>query len=200
MANTYKLLLADDHHIVLDGLEFLLSSDPIFEVVCTAENGIEVLELLKQHRVDIVIMDINMPQMDGITCAKQLRNDYPELKIIILTQYSQKTFIQEVAKIVDGCMLKNNTGKQLTTAIHRIMNDEKHFDDFPNDEHTSEVLGKREIEIIQLLAEGLTSDDIAEKLFISIHTVKTHRKNILRKTGQNSTPDLIAYAINNQLI
>lgn len=200
MSKTHKLLLADDHRIVLDGLEFLLSADPTLQIVSTVENGQEVLDFIEKSSVDLVIMDINMPVMDGITCAKKLKDDFPEIKVIILTQYAQKTFVQEVAQIVDGCLLKSNTGKQLTAAVHQVLGDGRFFDDFEDVVPNSGELGKREIEVIRLMSEGLTSEEIAKKLHLSIHTVKTHRKNILRKTGLKSTPDLIVHAINHQLI
>lgn len=196
MNKTHRLLLADDHRIVLDGLDFLLSADPEIQVVGKVENGVEVLNFLDSHRVDVVVMDINMPEMDGITCAKRIKAERPHIKIIILTQYAQKTFITELATLVEGCLLKSNTGLQLTKAVHRVMGDERHFDDFPEDEVSSEILGKREVEILQLISEGLTSAEISERLFISVHTVKTHRKNILKKSGQTNTPDLIAWAMN----
>ncbi len=200
MSKTHKLLLADDHRIVIDGLQFLLSADAAFEVVGAVENGVEVINFIENNPVDLVILDINMPEMDGIACAKKIKTDHPDIKVIILTQYTQKTFIAEVAQIVDGCLMKSNTGDQLIRAVHKVMGDEQYFDEFLEESTKTELLGKREIEIIRLISEGLTSDQIAEKLFISVHTVKTHRKNILRKTGKNSTPDLIAYAINEQLI
>jgi len=200
MSKPYKLLLADDHNIILDGLEFLLSADPEIEVVGKAENGVKVLAYIDANPVDLVVMDINMPEMDGITCAKKIKAERPHIKVIILTQYAQRTFISEIAQIVDGCLLKSNTGPQLTKAVHTVMGNERHFDDFPDDDANADILGKREVEIIQLISQGLTSGEIAEKLFISVHTVKTHRKNILKKTGQNSTPDLIAWAMNKQII
>jgi len=200
MSKPYKLLLADDHNIILDGLEFLLSSDPDLKVVGKAENGVEVLKFLENQYADLVVMDINMPEMDGITCAKQLKKNHPSVKIIILTQYAQSTFISEVAQLVDGCLLKSNTGPQLTKAVHKVMGDERYFDDFPDDETSSDVLGDREVEVLRLISEGLTSSEIADKLFISVHTVKTHRKNILRKSGQSGTPGLIAWAMNEGII
>lgn len=200
MSKPYKLLLADDHNIILDGLEFLLSSDPDLKVVGKAENGVEVLKFLENQYADLVVMDINMPEMDGITCAKQLKKNHPSVKIIILTQYAQSTFISEVAQLVDGCLLKSNTGPQLTKAVHKVMGDERYFDDFPYDETSSDVLGDREVEVLRLISEGLTSSEIADKLFISVHTVKTHRKNILRKSGQSGTPGLIAWAMNEGII
>lgn len=200
MSKPYKLLLADDHNIILDGLEFLLSSDPDLKVVGKAENGVEVLKFLENQYADLVVMDINMPEMDGITCAKQLKKNHPSVKIIILTQYAQSTFIAEVAQLVDGCLLKSNTGPQLTKAVHKVMGDERYFDDFPDDETSSDVLGDREVEVLRLISEGLTSSEIADKLFISVHTVKTHRKNILRKSGQSGTPGLIAWAMNEGII
>ncbi|MDH5398601.1 MAG: response regulator transcription factor [Cyclobacteriaceae bacterium] len=201
-----KVLLADDHTIVLEGLRQVLSLHESLEVVGEAQNGEEVLQFIENQAVDIVILDINMPVMDGITCARILKKDFPQIKIIILTMYAQKSFIEEIVKIgIDGCLLKSNTGKELKEAIDRVMGGKNYYDlikTFRTD--TEEIaqykLSPREIEIIKLIAEGLKSADIADKLFISKHTVHTHRKNIMRKTGSDNTSQLIQFARTNNLI
>jgi DNA-binding NarL/FixJ family response regulator len=204
--NKIKVLLADDHTIVLEGLKEVLSNYEDTEVCGVVYNGKEALEFAENNSVDVVILDINMPVMDGLSCARKLKELYPAIRIIILTMYAQKSFIEEIVSIgVDGCLLKNNTGKELREAILRVMSGKSYYDLIKSfssggSEVATYKLGEREIEIIKLIAQGLTSAEIAEKLFISEHTVKTHRKNILRKTGSGNTSQLIQFALNNQII
>ncbi len=201
-----RVLLADDHHIILDGLHVVLSNDEDIEVVGTAGNGEEVIEFLKKKKTDLVVLDINMPKMDGITCSIVLKKQFPWIRIVILTMYPQKSFVDEIIKIgIDGCLLKNNTGKELITAIKRVMNGSSYFDHLKS--FTSEKeevfqfkLTKREVEIIKCLSDGLSSIEMAEKLFISEHTVRTHRKNILKKTGFASSSQVVRYATEQQFI
>jgi two-component system, NarL family, nitrate/nitrite response regulator NarL len=201
-----KVLLADDHTIILDGLEVVLSNDEDIEVIGTVGNGEEVLDFLKKKETDLVVLDINMPKMDGISCARILKKQFPWIKVLILTMYPQKSFIDEIVKIgIDGCLLKNNTGKELITAIKRVMNGKSYFDHLKSfTSETEEVfqfkLTKRELEIIKCISDGLSSPEMAETLFISEHTVRTHRKNILKKTGTTGTSQLIKYATEQQLI
>ena len=204
--SSVKILIADDHQIVLDGLKMVLSAREDFEVVGEASNGLEVLEFVSKNKVDIVVLDINMPEMDGIKCAKKIKADYPNIKVIILTMYAQKSFVEEIVKIgIDGCLLKNNTGKELSDAIARVHSGKSYYDQIQNfskdDKELKEYsLSEREIEIIRKLGDGLTSSQIADALFISEHTVKTHRKNILKKLNLHSSSELIQYALNNGII
>lgn len=204
--NKIKVLLADDHTIVLEGLRAVLNSNPEIEVVAEVNNGKQVLDFVSSNRVDIAVLDINMPEMDGLSCAKRIKHDHPNTKVIILTMYAQKIFTDEIIKIgVDGCLLKNNTGKELVDAIFRVASGKSYYDLIKTFTSASEEiaqfrLSEREVEIIKLIAEGLSSSEIADKLYVAENTVKTHRKNILRKTGQHSTSQLIQFARNNQLI
>ncbi|GAB4231992.1 MAG: response regulator transcription factor [Ekhidna sp.] len=204
--SSIKILLADDHQIVIEGLRLILNAQENFEIVGEVENGQEVLDFLGTNQVDIVILDINMPVMDGITCAKRIKSRYAKTKVIILTMYAQKSFVEEIIKIgIDGCLIKNNTGKELAEAIERVHSGKSYYDQIQSfnldeKEANQTKLSDREIEIIQCLADGHSSGQIAEKLFISEHTVKTHRKNILRKLDLHHTSDLIKYALNNGII
>ena len=204
--NTIKILLADDHKIVIDGIKLILDSNENYQVIGAVENGQQVLNFIAKQKVDIVVLDINMPVMDGITCAKRIKADFNDIKVIVLTMYAQKSFVEEIIQIgIDGCLLKNNTGKELADAIDRVHSGRSYYDQIQsfnsdNEEIKKYKLGEREIEIIHALADGLTSSQIAEKLFISQHTVKTHRKNILRKLDLHSSAELIQYALNNGII
>ena len=201
-----KVLLADDHAIVIEGLRAVLSVHEEIEISGEASNGQEVLDFLETGYADVVVLDINMPVMDGLTCAKKLKQKYPGVKIIVLTMYAQKSFIEEMLKIgIDGSLLKSNTGKELKDAIYRVHSGKSYYDLIHtfNDENNTVSqykLGDRELEIIKLLAEGLTSQQIAEKLFIAESTVKTHRRNILRKTELHNTSQLIQFALNQKII
>lgn len=201
-----RILIADDHAIVMEGLKAVLSADEELQVVGSVFNGEEALRFVRQNEVDVVVLDINMPVMDGITCARLLKKDHPDIKIIILTMYAQKSFVEEIIKTgIDGCLLKNNTGNELITAILRVMSGKQYYDRIQtfkseNEEVTQYKLSEREIEVIRLMSDGLTSMDIAEKLYLSEHTVKTHRKNILRKLGLNNSSQVVQFALNNQLI
>jgi len=201
-----NVLLADDHRLVLDGISAVLHDQKEITVVGKVQNGEEVLAFVEENPPDVVVLDINMPIMDGITCARKLKANYPAVKIIILTMYAQKSFIEEVVRIgVDGCLLKSNTGPELASAIIRVQSGSSYYDRIQsfneqNNEERQPKLSEREIEIIKLLGQGLTSLQIAEKLFIADHTVKTHRKNIFRKVNAHSTSELIQYAVNNKLV
>lgn len=204
--NTIKVLLADDHAIVMEGLQVVLSAEDEFEVVGTVLNGEQVMQFVGKHPVDVVVLDINMPVMDGITCARRLKKEYPKIKIIILTMYAQRSFVDEIVKIgIDGCLLKNNTGKELTTAIFRVMNGSQYYDrlknfNSPEEEVKQYKLSKRELDVIKRVAEGKTSQQIAEELFISELTVQTHRRNMMRKLDLKNSMQVVQFAQDNELI
>lgn len=204
--NKIKTLLADDHTIVLEGLKAVLNNHEEIEVCGEVANGAEVIAFVDDHPVDVVVLDINMPVMDGISCARALKSTHPEIRIIVLTMYAQRSFIEEITKIgVDGCLLKSNTGRELSDAILRVSSGKSYYDlirsfTVEDDPVFQYKLSRREIEIIKLLAEGFTSVQIGEKLFISDHTVRTHRKNILRKTGAVNTTQLVQFALNNHIL
>jgi DNA-binding NarL/FixJ family response regulator len=204
--NKINTILADDHAIVLEGIKAVLNDYEEIAIVGEASNGEEVLELIRKGPVHLVVLDINMPILDGLTCARRIKASHPHIKVIMLTMYAQKSFMEEIIRIgVDGCLLKGNTGKELGQAIRRVMDGKSYYDQIQsfyveNKTTTANKLSEREIGIIKLLAEGLTSLQIAEKLFIAEHTVKTHRKNILRKTGAHSTAELVQFALNNKLM
>lgn len=205
-----NLILADDHQMIIDGLKALLANEPEINIVAEAHNGIEVLDILKQKGRDIhvIVLDINMPGMDGIDTSKNIKKDFPWIKILVLSMYSKPGFIQQLIQAgVSGYILKNTGKDELLTAIMKIRNSEAFYskevtasimNSFRTDATQNSVeLTKREQEILRLLAGAHTTPEIAEKLFISPYTVDTHRKNLLSKLNLKNTAALVKYALEN---
>ncbi|HYV93012.1 MAG TPA: response regulator transcription factor [Chitinophagales bacterium] len=207
-----RIIIADDHQMFIDGLKLIIQSFENIEVVGEALSGEHVLELLEKITAEIAILDINMPGMDGIETAKEIRKKFPEVKVLIVTMYKQKEFItQLVAAGVSGYILKNTGAEELYNAIRVIHEGGEFF----GEEITNEILhgmrqraslpdapqfSKREQEILKLLAEELTTQEIADKLFISFNTVESHRKNMLTKARVKNTAGLIRYGMHIGLI
>lgn len=200
-----NVYLADDHAIVVDGLTEILKSNANIHIIGTAANGLEVQALMLNRRADVVVMDINMPKMNGIQCTEWIKKNYPNTKVIILTMFPEKSYMDQLISAgADGCLLKSRGSKDLLDAIDRVVVGKSYFDsirDFSSQAApSSHNLSEREVEIIRMIVNGLTSTEVAEQLFLSEHTVKTHRKNIFRKLGINSVSQLTAFAINQQLM
>lgn len=208
-----KIILVDDHKIVLDGLKALLSTADELEIIGEAQNGLILLHQLKTLKPDLVLLDIGMPVMDGIEAAAKIKKKYPEIKVLILSTYAEKAKIKKMLTIgVDGYILKDSDKEALLNAIKTVMfSDQKYYDHrvtdvIMNSYQPKKVdtqmprLTKRELEITKLIAAGKTTKEVAEELFISPLTVDTHRKNIFSKLGINKSVHLIQYAIREGLI
>lgn len=205
-----RILICDDHQLVLDGLKSLINSQDDIEVVSTAITGLDAIRQLEVLKVDIVLMDIDMPEMNGIDATKVLKKDYPDLKIIILTMHDEKSIIQLLMDIgADGYILKNATQEELLQGIKQVKSGKKHFSPdvtialLRNDIESSKVshdLTSREVEILTLIAEGFSNKEIGDKLFISHRTVDTHRTNLMKKLEINNIAGLIRYAIKHSLV
>lgn len=200
-----SIYIADDHAIVVDGLKEILRLQPQWDIIGTAANGEELIDLISVRRSDVVILDINMPKVNGIQCTEWIKKNFPLTKVIILTMFPEKTYIDQLINAgADGCLLKSRGSKDLIEAIDRVASGRSYFDtikDFAaTDEHPVFKLSERELEIIKLIINGNTSAEIADRLFLSEHTVKTHRKNIFRKMGINSIGQLATFAINNNIL
>ncbi|MBY0543413.1 MAG: response regulator transcription factor [Sphingobacteriaceae bacterium] len=205
-----KILLVDDHAIVSDGLEAILKVVDGFEIVNKLTSGDFALAYLKQHEVDLVITDYSMPDMDGLTLVKKAKLIKPDIKIIVLSMHDEALMIREMlAAGVDGYVLKKYAQQEIVNAIETVHNGRKYFSNEVNKALLSALLPQelsensvteRELEVLKLLAEELTSKQIAEKLFISERTVETHRKNLMRKTGANNAIGLVRYAYSKKLL
>ena len=211
-----KLLVADDHRVLLDGLVSLLKKEKNFDVAATAENGRQVIELVSSNDYDICLLDISMPEIDGMEASKWISKNKPGTKIIILTTHDEEEIISELVHIgVSGYLLKSCTRQELVKAINRVMYGKVYFGDEVNEAimqgYANEIgrkkttdetvlLTLREKEIVQLLAKEYTNDKIAAELQISYRTVETHRKNIMQKTKASNLAGLLKYAYGNGML
>jgi len=194
-----NVILADDHPIVLDGVKEILKTMDWITIVGTASNGREVLQLVRQVSAGLVILDVNMPVLDGIQCAKQIKHDFPFIKVLILTMYNERALVNEMINAgADGCVLKSKGSSELREAISRVMDGKSFFDFIPEPKNSiaeeATALTEREIEIAKLISKGESNAVIAGVLFISEHTVKTHRKNIFRKLNISNSTQLTQFA------
>jgi DNA-binding NarL/FixJ family response regulator len=208
-----KLLMVDDHQIVIDGMKALLRKEKQFEFIAEANSGEEALELLKVHTPDILISDISMPGMNGNELIKIVKEHYPDIKILVVSMHDDPETISEVLMLeAEGYILKNTGRKEFTTALEKLADGatfyseevllslmKKQKKEIRKDIDIAQ-LSAREIEIICLIAQECSNEEIAEKLFISKRTVETHRKNINQKTNIRTAVGLIKFAIRNELI
>jgi len=206
-----KVLLVDDHQIILDGIKSLLENADEIQVVATANDGNEALNTLKLITIDVILMDIDMPKLNGIDATRQIHEKYKDVRVIMLTMHNESAMIKNLIEIgAHGYLLKNSSKEELLDAIYKVAKGEKYFSSEvtmsllnPEKSKTSDIqidFTQREIEIIQLLADGHTNKEIGVKLFISHRTVDTHRTNILKKVGVNNVAGLISFAIKNGLV
>lgn len=212
-----KVALVDDQTLFLKGLRLILAEYPEIEIAIEADNGTDFLLAVEDTLPDVVLLDLKMPGMDGIEVAEALKKQAPSVRIILLTMHDDERFIQHVLSIgANGYLLKNEEPAILREAIQKVMTQEFYLNDYvakallnnikrpetgpqtPTEKHFS--LTPREKEILQLICEELTTNDIAEQLFISTRTVEGHRQNLLEKTGVRNTAGLVIYAMKNQLI
>jgi DNA-binding NarL/FixJ family response regulator len=208
-----KILLVDDHTLFRNGLKMLLDTLPGYEVTGEASNGKEFLEMIRRDHYDIVFLDIEMPEINGIEAAKLAVEINPNLKIITLSMYGDEEYYDQMVDAgAKGFLLKNTNLQEVKTAIDTVMSGGNYFSQelmqnlLRNYKLTKEQKGseselsEREVEILLLISEGLSNQEIGDRLFISKRTVEKHRANILDKTNCKNTAGLIMYAIKNQLI
>ena len=198
-----KLFIAEDKMITRLGLSSLLEGEKDIEIVGTAVNGKELLEKIRGLTLDVVLMDIEMPVMNGIQATRKLKEERPELKVIMVTDYDEDPLIRQARSAgADGYLLKNLDKGRMMNALNRVMSGGEFFQMEEDRQARTERKGnlprpdisEREKELIVKLAEGLNSHEIAELLFISKNTVDTHRKNLLHKTGSKNVAELIGWA------
>jgi DNA-binding NarL/FixJ family response regulator len=207
-----RIIITDDHQLFRNGLKILLNAYPEFEVVGEASNGEEFLKILKNTKADIVLMDIDMPEMDGIEATRKGLKISPEINVIALSMYGEEEYYY---KMVDagskGFLLKDSDISEVKEAIITVNKGGNYFSQellyhviqkIKHREHESKSanLSKRETEILFKICEGFSNQEIADSLFISKRTVDKHRANLLGKTNSKNTASLILFAIRNKLI
>ncbi len=211
MKKKNKVVIADDHEMFLDGVNSILSDQQHIEVVFKAKNGLEAINYIKSNPVDLLISDISMPTMDGIELCNLVRNKHPDIKTLILSTHNDPILTDKLVKSgVNGYLLKNAGKTMLLKCIDAVLKNDQFFDadvkekfiqhTFENKKTETIQLSKREKEILILITEEFTANEIAEKLFISQNTVNTHRKNLLSKLNVKNTAGLVRYALENNVV
>lgn len=204
------IAMAEDHQMLIDGVKSFFEYDDDINIIGTVNNGEDLVKLVSLKQPKLVITDIRMPRMDGIEATKRIKKQFPHIKVLALTMFDQPEAIKQMLDVgASGYLLKNSGIKMLSKAIVTVANGETFFDpnvafNFMNDYIQENVtvgksekvtLSNREKEILQLIANGKTSKEIAQELFIAKTTVDTHRKNMIRKLNLNGGNELIKYAI-----
>jgi DNA-binding NarL/FixJ family response regulator len=206
-----KLAIADDHKMFCAGLRSIIETKNDIEVIKSVPNGALLLEYLENNEVDIILMDINMPEVNGIEASKIILEKYKSTRIIILSMLKKPLIIRELLKIgVHGYILKDTETKELLNAIYAVNEYKKYYDPrvkevfleyFSKSKYPETIkLTARETEILKLIYKGNTTQEIADKLFISPYTVETHRKNLMIKSGCKNALELAKYYTENELL
>jgi len=205
-----KIILADDHRIIREGLRSLLEKQPDMEVIAEAQDGLTTVSLVQKLRPDIVIMDIGMPEMNGIDATTKITKNQRETQVIALSMHSDRRFVIQMLKAgAAGYLLKDSAFEELVAAIHTVMQGQHclsqkitdvvvqdYLQNLPKNESTVfTVLSSREREVLQLIAEGKNTKQIASVLNVSTKTIETHRQQIMEKLNIHSIAELTKYAI-----
>jgi len=198
---TTKIFIVDDHYMIIEGIRSLLQNEKGLEWMGHAMNATSCMAFLQNHKPNIILLDINLPDISGIDLCKEIKLKFPKIEIIGLSSYNQQSYIN---KIMDngasGYVLKNATKEELLDAIETVMDSEKYLSEEAalivkkNEGSKIPIITRREKEVLSLISDGLTNNQIATKLFISITTVDTHRKNLLAKFEAKNTATLIRMA------
>jgi DNA-binding NarL/FixJ family response regulator len=206
----YKIILAEDHVLVREGIKKIIEALPGFQVVGEVGDGPDLMKLLERLPVDMVILDISMPSLPGIEATREIKHAYPNVKVLILTMHKKKEYLHNaMAAGVDGYLLKEDAPKELLKAIEKIRQGMLYVSpllasDLANlyvqsqrqeEAELAEPLTRREIEIIKMIAEGKSSKEMAEILFLSFRTIQNHRAKIMKKLNLKKNTDLVKYAI-----
>jgi len=214
MANI-QIAIVDDHQIVRDGIKILLEDEPGFDIAFEAESGDKAVKLSEEHEPDLIIMDITMPIMNGIEATQIIKEKFPDIKILALTMLTEDQHIRKMIKAgASGYILKSSGKEELIKAINSIIDGKHYFSDDatqtilkqlvePTVSKTTEPknanITDREMEVLKLIVDEFTNQEIAEQLYVSVRTVDSHRRNLLQKTGAKNTAGLVKYALNNNL-
>ncbi len=201
-----KVFIVDDHYMVIEGIRSLLQHEKSVELIGHAMTAESCIAFLKLQQPDVILMDINLPDKNGIELCREVKEKYPNIFILGLSTFNQQSFIQKMMDNgASGYVLKNASGKELLEAIHNVSKG-KIFMSFEVEQALKTkppgeiVITRRELEVLMLIAEGMTNNEIAGKLFISFTTVDTHRKNLLEKFSAKNTAELVKLAFQHKFL
>lgn len=211
-----RVLIVDDHQLVRDAIRMYLQAMREAEVVGEASDGDQVLEFLQQESVDVILLDINLPDLDGIEVATQVKKQWPQVHILALTMLQETQYVRQMLRTgAEGYLLKSCTQEDLIEAIRTIARGETYFGKdimktvmhamtpkarYLSPRFTPVELTKRELEVLALITQELSNQEIAERLYISVRTVEVHKRNLIEKTGSKNIVGLVLYAIEHGLV
>jgi DNA-binding NarL/FixJ family response regulator len=207
--DAYTVILADDHAMLREGIKKIIERIDDVQISGEVNDGLELLELLKTSSPNLVILDISMPNLRGLEAIREIKKTYSKVKILVLTMHKKKEFLrQALLDGADGFLLKEDAGSELIRAVQTVRNGGKYLSPLLSgiltslavEEEKTEVLTIREKEVLKLMAEGKRTKEIAAALYISPHTVRRHRSNILEKLNIKNMADLVKYAISQSYI
>lgn len=202
--DAYTIILADDHAMFREGIRKIIERIEGAFIIGEVNDGLELLELLKSSSPNLVILDISMPNLRGLEAIREIKKTYPQVKVLVLTMHKKKEFLRLALRDgADGFLLKEDAGSELIRAMQTVRNGGKYLSPLLSsvltslavEEEKTEVLTMREREVLKLLAEGKRAKEIAAALYISPHTVRRHRSNIMEKLNIKNLADLVKYAI-----
>lgn len=206
-----RLIIADDHPVIIDGIKIILDREKDIHLVAEVYDGKQLLEFLDNEKVDVVLTDVNMPELNGIEVTRIIRQKYPEIKVIAFSQYDEKRFVKQILKSgASGYMLKSTPAREIVKAIHMVMDGGLYLSEgLPNifaekpkrrSNYLFPDLSPREKDVLKEICQGKNTKEIADTLFISYNTVETHRANLLLKVGVKNTAGLVKWAVENEMI
>ncbi|MBO6516591.1 MAG: response regulator transcription factor [Bacteroidia bacterium] len=210
-----RTIIVDDHQLFIEGVKMLIAKMEDIEVVGEASNGVDLIDVLSSTEADVVLLDINMPQMDGVEATKHLVDKHPHVKVLMLTMHDTRNHIEKLLKTgAHGYVLKNTGGEELEKAIRTVHGGQSFYSETVTKrimeglqqrknverEHGHVQLTQREQDVLKLIANEFTTAEIGEQLFISPHTVESHRKNLMSKLGVRNSIGLVKYAVQMGLV
>jgi DNA-binding NarL/FixJ family response regulator len=209
-----NIMAVDDHQMFIDGIKSLLRKNQKFNIVLEANSGQQALDFLQNGaEIDIVMTDISMPEMNGVELVKAIKKGYPDIKVLVLSMYNEKEMVDDIVMAeAEGYILKNTGKEELTKALEQIADGTTHYSSevintmFKKIKKDRSIrdnlkeLSEREIEVLRLIVEEKSSQEIADQLFISKRTVDSHRKNLLQKTNTKTVVGLMRFAFENQIV
>jgi len=211
-------MLVDDHSIVRDGIKALLADQKQLKIVAEAQNGAEALRILEGRHIDLVLIDINMPQMNGIDCTKLIRKQYPKTKVLALSMFKEEQHIRHILKAgAMGYLLKDAGKEELIRGIQAVLNGQNYFSPEASQVVMKDLVGQstrkprppfsypiylteREKDVLKLIAQELTNQEIAQQLSISTRTVDAHRRSLIQKIGARNSIGLVKFAMEHNLL
>lgn len=203
-----SIVIVDDHPMVVEGMKTLLSNVPYIRIVGTASNAFDAMEILKSNAVNVAIIDINLPEVNGMELTAKIKKEIPGVNVLAMSTFKEQSYVSQMMQNgALGYLVKSASKEEIETAIQHIAKGKTFLgsgistlDSHGEASRDIPLISRRESEVLQLIADGLTNPQIAEKLFISLHTVDSHRKNLLAKFNVNNTASLIRIAVKFKLV